>query len=78
MKRESKSEDAVMGTKEEKTYEYILKCASIWFSSALVTHVKGLIHLNKETQSEMTFKSQHLLRCLLKTVYNAEQSMTHK
>lgn len=78
MRREPKSEAAVIGTRKEKTYEYILKCASDWFSSALVTHVKGLIHLNKETQSEMIFNSQPLLRCLLKRVYNAEQSMNPK
>lgn len=42
-----------------------LKCISNWFSGALVTYVKGLTCLNKETRSQMTFNSQYLLKCLL-------------
>ena len=67
------------GFKGEKDIRiYFLQCTSNCFSGALVTYVKGLTCLNRETQSQMTFHSKHLFKCFLKTVHNAEQSMNHQ
>lgn len=40
----------------------VFHSASNCFSGALVTYVKGLTCLNRETQSQMTFHSKHLLK----------------